>query len=130
VVVDNALQRVVSLARAALAEVGLGEAVRTYSRHGYRFCLDGCAEAASVATAADGGRVAEARAACDRYDWVAACEAFAAAHAQSPLPPDDVEQWGRAAICAGLGPGVVAHSSAQSHSATPSATPWVRRVRR
>ena len=107
VVVDNALQRVVSLARGALAEVGMGDAVRTYSRHGYRFCIDDCAEAAPGAAAAPSGRVAEARAACDRNDWVAACETYAAADALSPLPPDDVEQWGRAAICAGLGPTAV-----------------------
>lgn len=110
VVVDNALQRVVSLARSALAEVGLGDAVRTYARHGYRFCLDDCAEAAPAggASAEPPSRVAEARAACERNDWVAACEAYGAADVQAPLPSDDVEQWGRAAICAGLGPSAVA----------------------
>ena len=114
IVVDNALQRVVSLARSALADVGLGEAVRTYARHGYRFCLDDCEEAADSADATpdvssdDTRRVAEARAACQRNDWAAACEAYAAANALSPLPADDVEQWGRAAICAGLGPSAVA----------------------
>ena len=40
IVVDNALQRVVSLARIALTEAGLTDAIRTYPRHGYRFCLD------------------------------------------------------------------------------------------
>ena len=121
IVVDNALQRVVSLARSALADAGLGEAVRTYARHGYRFCLDDCAEPApgagagagsgsgsGSALAADIGRVAAAREACDRNDWAGACEIYAAADALSPLPPDDVEHWGRAAICAGLGPSAVA----------------------
>jgi DNA-binding winged helix-turn-helix (wHTH) protein len=120
VVVDNALQRVVSLARAALAEVGLGEAVRTYSRHGYRFCLDGCAEAASVATAADAAVWRGPRGL--RALTGGRLRAFAAADAQSPLPPDDVDV-GRAAICAGPGPAPSPHSSAQSRSATPSATP-------
>ncbi|HET7795529.1 MAG TPA: winged helix-turn-helix domain-containing protein [Rhizobacter sp.] len=109
VVVDNALQRVVSLARAALAEVGLGEAVRTYPRHGYRFCLDDAIEPGSgdgVVAPACG--LDEALAATDRRDWVAACEAYAAADARAALAPDEVEQWGRAAICAGLGPSVVA----------------------
>jgi DNA-binding winged helix-turn-helix (wHTH) protein len=106
VVVDNALQRVVSLVRTALAEVGLQDAVRTYSRHGYRFCLDDC-EAAQVDTTSHANDVAEARAASDRFDWVAACAAYAAADAQGALTPDDVEQWGRAAICAGLGPSAV-----------------------
>ena len=109
IVVDNALQRVVSLARSALAEVGLGEAVRTYARHGYRFCLEDCAEAApSDVPDVAASRVADAHAACDRNDWAAACEAYAAADALSPLPANDVEQWGRAAICAGLGPSAVA----------------------
>lgn len=112
IVVDNALQRVVSLARAALAELGLNEAVRTYARLGYRFCLDDCAEltlAAPAAPAAAGeDRVAAARAACERDDWPAACAAYAAADAQAALPAEDVEAWGRAAICAGLGPQAVA----------------------
>lgn len=107
VVVDNALQRVVSLVRSALADVGLPDVVRTYSRHGYRFCFDACAEAAPVASTSDTTDVSEARAATDRYDWVAACKAYAAADAQGALTPDDVEQWGRAAICAGLGPTAV-----------------------
>jgi len=108
IVVDNALQRVVSLARSALAEVGLGAAVRTYSRHGYRFCLDDCTETRPAAEVPATIDVAGARAACERNDWVAGCEAYAAADARSPLPPQDVEAWGRAAICAGLGPTAVA----------------------
>jgi len=109
IVVDNALQRVVSLARAALADVGLGEAVRTYARHGYRFCPGDDAEAApGEPSTAIGDRAAGARAACERNDWAAACEAFAFADAQAPLPAEDVEQWGRAAICAGLGSSAVA----------------------
>ncbi len=108
VVVDNALQRVVSLARSALAEVGLSDAVRTYcapwlSLLHRRLRRGGCPAAAADPS----GSVAEARAACDRNDWVAASEVYAAADALSPLSPDDVEQWGRAAICAGLGPTAV-----------------------
>ncbi len=109
VVIDNALQRVVSLARGALAEIGLGEAVRTYARHGYRFCLDDCGPAPAAAEpAAEGGSVALARQAAARSDWAAACAAYAAADALSPLPAADVEDWGRAAICAGLGPSAIA----------------------
>jgi DNA-binding winged helix-turn-helix (wHTH) protein/tetratricopeptide (TPR) repeat protein len=130
VVVDNALQRVVSLARNALADVGLADVVRTYPRFGYRFCVDDCEEPAVGAASAlpesvlsgrlgpgaapgpleastPAAGVAEARAACDRNEWAAACEAFAAADARSALPAEEVELWGRAAICAGLGPGAV-----------------------
>ncbi len=108
VVVDNALQRVVSLARGALAEVGFGEAVRTYARHGYRFCIEDLAETVPTASPAHVEHLAEARSACDRNDWAAACAAYLAAQAQGALTPDDVEQWGRAAICAGTGPCAVA----------------------
>jgi tetratricopeptide (TPR) repeat protein len=107
IVVDNALQRVVSLARSALAEAGLEDAVRTYPRHGYRFCLDEGAPASVGGVSLAGGDVADAREAVKRLDWVAACEAYAAADARSPLAAEDVEEWGRAAICAGLGPGAV-----------------------
>lgn len=104
IVVDNALQRVVSLARGVLAEAGLPDAVRTYPRHGYRFCAeDDCAPAAADTTDAP----AAGAAAVERLDWIAACEAYAAADARLPLPAGEVEQWGRAAICAGLGPEVV-----------------------
>ena len=108
VVVDNALQRVVSLTRSALADAGLPDAVRTYSRHGYRFCVDDCADEAPARNEARSDAVlAEAHAAEERMDWAAACDAYAAADARVPLPAQDVEQWGRAAICAGLGPAVV-----------------------
>jgi DNA-binding winged helix-turn-helix (wHTH) protein len=110
VVVDNALQRVVSLARSALDEAGVPDAVRTYPRHGYRFCFDGeCAPDTTATSAAAhvDDSLAAARAAAERMDWVGACEAYAAANARTALNGEDVEQWGRAAICAGLGPSVV-----------------------
>lgn len=105
IVVDNALQRVVSLARSALADAGLPGAVRTYSRHGYRFCFDDGVQSLAPATGQAGDAAARARSAFDGNDWAAACEAYATAHEQGLLAPPDIEQWGRAAICAGLGPG-------------------------
>ncbi len=109
VVVDNALQRVVSLLRGALAEAGVPDAVRTYPRHGYRFCWgEGCAGSDEPAAPAETALVTAARAAEAQLDWPAACQAYAAADAQAPLAAEDVEQWGRAAICAGLGPGATA----------------------
>jgi DNA-binding winged helix-turn-helix (wHTH) protein len=103
VVVDSALQRVVSLARSALAEAGLSDAVRTYPRHGYRFCFDDGTEPPAAAVPTDA--VTEARAASARSDWTAACDAYEAAQAHAQLSADDVLQWGRSAICAGRGPG-------------------------
>jgi tetratricopeptide (TPR) repeat protein len=109
VVIDNALQRVVSVARSALAEAGLLDAVRTYSRLGYRFCLtDDCGDSGQGLKPSAAMLAEAARQACERSDWVGACEHFAAADAESALPAADVEQWGRAAICAGLGPGASA----------------------
>ncbi len=104
VVVDNALQRVVSLARGALAEAGLPEAVRTYARHGYRFCLEQCADEAGAGTDTP---LAAAQAAAAQSDWDAACAAYAAADAAAALAPADVEAWAQAAICGGRGPEVV-----------------------
>lgn len=117
VVVDNALQRVVSLARSALADAGLGDVLRTYPRHGYRFCFDDACEddgavhtdegkaplPADAASPLPPSLIVQAQAACERNDWAGACDAYAALDAQQPLSPDDVEAWGRAAICAGLG---------------------------
>lgn len=136
VVVDSALQRVVSLARSALADAGLSDAVRTYPRHGYRFCFEDCVETAPTVVAVDcmAGPVvaaastaaadvaatapsavlpavdkdlAEARAASERSDWDAACDGYEAAEACAPLSTPDVLQWGRTAICAGRGPNAV-----------------------
>lgn len=107
IVVDNALQRVVSISRLALAEAGLTDVIRTYPRHGYRFCADIRVEAAGGSPDGPGEALTAARAALERMDWAQACAAYAAADAQAPLAGDDVEQWGRAAICAGMGPSAV-----------------------
>lgn len=48
VVTDGSLQRAVSLARAALVEAGTHTAIRTYSRQGYRMCVDTVAGGASA----------------------------------------------------------------------------------
>jgi len=131
VVVDNALQRVVSIARAALAEAGLPDAVRTYPRHGYRFCADATCDGPEDSDAEDSERasaLADARAAVDRMDWPAACERYAAADAVAPLAAVDVEAWGRAAICAGLGPSAVAalERAVAEHDAADDALGAVR----
>lgn len=117
IVVDNALQRAVSLARNALADAGLADLVRTYPRHGYRFCFDAAAPAATPVADA---RVAVAHAACERGDWAAACAAFAAADADAALAADDIAAWGHAAICGGIGASVVSalERSAAERSAT------------
>ncbi len=107
VVVDNALQRVVSLARSALSDVGMDDAVRTYSRHGYRFCVEDCIATIDQELSVAEATVQQARDAYERNDWIAACDAYASAEARGELTHDDIEQWGRAAICAGLGQSTV-----------------------
>jgi DNA-binding winged helix-turn-helix (wHTH) protein len=49
IVVDSALQRVVSLARSTLREGGAEGAIRTHARHGYRICADGVEESGGSA---------------------------------------------------------------------------------
>lgn len=107
-VADGSLQRAISLARAALAEAGVTDAIRTYSRKGYRFCDDdpGCCEPseekpetleqpASEATTLD-----RAHAAWERHDWPAAVDAFEQMGIES-LSADDLHCWAQAAQHAG-----------------------------
>lgn len=106
VVADGAVQRAVSLARSALRQGGLRDAIRTHARHGYRFC----AEAASanqaesqVPSKALGQRLERARRAFENGDWEVAVAAFTEADETSALDGPDLERWGEAAQCAGHG---------------------------
>jgi len=101
IVVDNALQRVVSLARAALAEGGARESLRTYSRHGYRFCGEAVEQASPQSTVARSTALTDAYRALDAKDWEAAIREFTDADRRGELTPDDLHEWGSAAIWAG-----------------------------
>jgi len=61
IVTESSLQRAISLARAALREGGLEEAIRSYPRRGYRFCpeVDDTSGASTVGTPSEpvGSRV-------------------------------------------------------------------------
>ncbi|HEX5133533.1 MAG TPA: winged helix-turn-helix domain-containing protein [Candidatus Krumholzibacteria bacterium] len=94
-VVDGALQRVVSLARTALKPGHAEQAIRTYARKGYRFCDDAIAEAGT----SHGTRLDQARAAFENKDWAAAVDALAAADAESAVDGPDLERWARALQC-------------------------------
>lgn len=104
-VVDGALQRVVSLARTALKQGGSEKSIRTYARHGYRFCGEAVAE---IDVAADAEPLGRARATFENKDWEAAITAFAAADAASELDGADLERWARALQCLGLSADAVA----------------------
>jgi len=95
-VVDGALQRVVSLARTALKQGRAEQAIRTYARRGYRFCGDAIAEA-DASRGSD--RLEHAHAAFENKDWATAVDALAAADAEAEVDGPDLERWARALHC-------------------------------
>ena len=100
VVTESSLQRAVSLARAALQQGGLGDAIRNYARHGYRFLADDL-KPASNADPHEGLALAEAERCFADDQWKAAMDAFARADGVSPLTAESLERWATAAQCAG-----------------------------
>lgn len=96
VVTESSLQRAISLARTALAQGGLGEALRNYPRRGYRFHLEPEPVRASDPAGSEAGDLcfAEAR-------WTDAMEHYAQADRASPLDAAALERWGLAAQCNG-----------------------------
>jgi hypothetical protein len=92
VVTDGSLQRAVSLARGALREGGAEGVIRTYSRRGYRFCVDEDAPAPDDPAAQAGEFLAAGR-------WAEAAQAYE--RASATLEADALEAWGRALQCCG-----------------------------
>lgn len=115
IVAEGSLTRAVSLARSALKSDRDGEAIRTYARQGYRFVADVQTEESADAPAEAGFGEATptheetrpglraALEACGRGAWEHAVDLFHIADRELPLPPRELEQWGFAARCAGLG---------------------------
>jgi len=119
IVADGALHRAVSLARSALHQGGMAQAIRTQSRVGYRFCVEvvdlespGAPEVSPV--------LARAREALDGADWELARAAFAEADDGAALEAADLERWATACQFSGrmidsrapLQRAVAAHASA------------------
>lgn len=102
-VTESSLQRAASLARRVLSEGGVGEALRNFARHGYRFALDmpGPGAVASGAPPADGEALAAAREAMSTHRWDAATRLFGQASAAGPVAPEDLELWALADECRG-----------------------------
>jgi tetratricopeptide (TPR) repeat protein len=94
VVTDGSLQRAVSLLRAVLRDGDLPEAVQTFARRGYRFCLPLPGHERAVALELSARQLADAG------QWESALSAFAELEPSS-LTASDWEAWGTAAICAG-----------------------------
>ena len=102
-VTESSLQRAASLARRVLAEGGVGEALRNFARHGYRFALDmpGLGGLAPAATVVASEGLAAAREAMTTHGWDRATRLFAEASASGPMEPEDLEVWALADECRG-----------------------------
>ena len=100
IVVDGAVHRAVSLARSALRQGKLADAIRTHARLGYRFCVDVVGEEAAE-TVAIPAALQRARRAFEDSDWGAACTALAEADGESALEVADLERWATASQFAG-----------------------------
>ncbi|HMB73211.1 MAG TPA: winged helix-turn-helix domain-containing protein, partial [Gammaproteobacteria bacterium] len=99
VVGEGSLQRAVSLARSALKRGGYGNAIRNFTRHGYRFCVD---EAATATEPADDENPLEAaRVAYSAGAWDIAASEYARADAESALKANDLECFADACQSAG-----------------------------
>jgi len=101
-VTEASLQRAVSLARRTLEVGGLGEAIRSFVRHGYRFAIDdaslGQAEPRSQSA---NSAVEAARALAKAKQWASAAEAFERIEASEGLEACDVDLWALVVECGG-----------------------------
>ncbi len=101
-VADGSLQRAVSLARNALAEAGAENAIRTYSRQGYRFCAeDAGAAVPPEAPASVTPELEAARAAYAAGDWESVMARYDSIDRVDGLQGEDLQRWAHAAQCAG-----------------------------
>jgi len=98
VVVDGALQRVVSLTRSALSQGDARDSIRTYAKRGYRFCAKVEPKPETeTQTLPELGMLHRAREAFAEHAWNEAMTAFAASDRQAPLMGSDLERWARSA---------------------------------
>lgn len=119
IVTDGSLQRAISLARSALRQGGLTDAIRTHARSGYRFCIDVETQNEAQAVSSISGELNLARRYYEHGDWQNAINAFEAADSVSALEGPDLERWADAIQCTGqswdaIGPlerAVAAHNS-------------------
>lgn len=101
-VADGSLQRAVSLARNALEECGAENAIRTYSRQGYRFCAEASADGATPVSASPmTAALAAARASYAEGDWQAVMTRYEQIDRLDGLQGEDLQCWAHAAQCAG-----------------------------
>lgn len=105
IVTESSLQRAVSLARTALQQGGLGKAIRSYARRGYRFqCDEATTEAApasSIEPTANASSEDSPEALLTAQQWPAAMRAYAQRDREAGLDAEALERWAMAAQCAG-----------------------------
>ncbi len=97
IVTDSSLMRAVSLIRSVMRDGGQPEAIRNFSRRGYRYVGD----VGETVTAATTGDLARARTASGNSDWQQALKAFQKAQHARDLQAADFEQWAHAALYVG-----------------------------
>ena len=101
IVTDGSLQRAISLARSALRQGGLTDAIRTHARSGYRFNI----EISQLDNSNDGTDIPddliEARRFYENSDWDNAIRSFEISDSKQALEGADLERWADAIQCTG-----------------------------
>jgi tetratricopeptide (TPR) repeat protein len=85
-----------------LQQGGADAAIRTYARHGYRFCAE--IRCDPLPTEERSAPLEQARLAYEGREWEEAIRAFAAADRENALGAADLERWAYAIQCAGRDP--------------------------
>ncbi|MFT3781208.1 MAG: winged helix-turn-helix domain-containing protein [Nibricoccus sp.] len=98
IVTDSSIMRAVSVIRSILREDGQENAIKTYSRQGYRFVgnLTTGSAPQSASSTPD-----LARAAAKNKTWQEVLQAYCSLENTDKLTTDDFEQWAHAALCLG-----------------------------
>lgn len=97
-VTESSLQRAVSILRQALNEGGLGSALKSYVRHGYRFAIDAPLVAGAPEPSGPAGTDDLPRAR-SRRDWAAIIAELSLRQRQRPLVGEELELWAFALEC-------------------------------
>ena len=101
-VTEASLQRAVSLARRALDAGGLGDAIRSYVRHGYRFAIDDAGLGHIEPEGQSGNaQIEAARRLARSREWDRAAEAFARLDGMFVMDAADIELWAFVVECSG-----------------------------
>jgi DNA-binding winged helix-turn-helix (wHTH) protein len=100
IVTEASLQRLVSLARRALQAGGLGNAIRSFVRHGYRFAIEDAGIGVAIPAPADAA-LSDALRLVEQRAWGAAADAFERLDADGRLRGEDIDVWALAVECRG-----------------------------